>query len=72
LPINAHPAAGDQVVHVGMVEKVAGPGMEYAHHPDLPAHKSWISGQFLGCLGRSTKEQVIDQLLVVAGELAQL
>ena len=72
ISIIAYPAARDQIVHVGMVEQVAGPGMEYAHHPDLPAHKSWISGQFLGCLGRSTKEQVVDQLLIVAGELAQL
>lgn len=71
ISIIAYPAAGDQIVHVGMVEEVAGPGMQYAHHPDLPAHKSWISGQFLGRLGRSTEEQVVNQLLIVAGNLAQ-
>ena len=71
LSVAPYSATGDQIVDVGMVEQVAGPGVEYTYHADLPAHKFWISGQFLGCLGRSTKEQVVDQLLVVAGEQAQ-
>ena len=58
-------------MHVRMVEQVACPGVQHAHHPDLAAHKAWISGQLLGCLGRSAEEQVVDQLLVLAGEQAQ-
>jgi len=54
-----------------MVEQVAGPGVEHAYHADLRAHKAWISGQLLGCLGGSAEKQVVEQLLVVAGELAQ-
>ena len=72
LSIAVHSAAGCQVMHVGMVEQVAGPGMEHTYHPDLPAYKSWISGQSLGGLRRSAKEQVVNQLLVTAGDLAQL
>jgi len=71
MSIVAHTAAGSQVVNVGMVEQVTAPGVEYAHHPDLAAYPFWISGQFLGCLSRSAKEQVVDQLLVTAGDLAQ-
>ncbi len=71
IAIASHAAAGDQIVDVGMVDQVAGPGMQYAQHPDLPAHKPWVPGQLLGGLGRSAEEQVVDQLLVLAGELAQ-
>jgi hypothetical protein len=72
LPIARHPAAGDQVVDVGMVEQVAGPGVEHTYHANLPTHKAGISGQLLGSLGGSAEKQVVDQLLVVASELAQL
>ena len=71
ISIIAYPAAGHQIVDMGMVEQVAGPAMHHTYHSNLPAHKSWIPGQFLGCLGRSAEEQVVDQLLVVAGNLAQ-
>ena len=70
IAIASHAAAGDQIVDVGMVGQVAGPGMQYAQHPDLSAHKPWVSGQLLGGLGGSAEEQVVDQLLVLAGELA--
>ena len=71
ISIIAYPAAGYQIVDMGMVEQVAGPGMHHTYHSNLPAHKSWIPGQFLGCLGRSAEEQAVDQLLVTAGDLAQ-
>ena len=71
LPITAYPAAGSQVMHVGMVEQVAGPGVQHAYHANLPAHKAWIFCQLLGCPGGSAEEQVVDQLLVLAGNLAQ-
>ncbi len=71
-PILVHTAAGSQVVDVGMVDQFAGPGMQHTQHADLPAHKAWIPGQFLGCLCGSTKEQVVEQLLVASGDLAQL
>ena len=70
LSIVAHPTARNQVMHMRMVEQVAGPGMQHADHSNLAAHKSWISGQFLGCLGRSAEEQAVDQLLILAGDLA--
>jgi len=70
-PIAIDPAAGSEIVDMGMVEEVAGPGVEHAYHADLPAHKAWISGQLLGCLGRSAKQQVVDQLLISTGEQAQ-
>jgi len=58
-------------MHVGVVEQVAAPGMQYTYHPNLSAHKAWVSSQLLGCLGGSAEEQIVDQFLVLAGDLAQ-
>ena len=72
LPIATQPTAGHQVMHMGMVRQVACPGMQHAHQPDLPTHKTRISGQLLCCQSRSAEEQTVDQLLVLAGEFTQL
>jgi len=58
-------------MHMGVVDQVACPGMQYTHQPDLPTHKARILGQLLGGLSRSAEKQVVDQLLVLAGEQAQ-
>ncbi len=54
-----------------MIGQVASPGMQDADQAELSADKTRIFRQKLGCICRSTKEQVIDKRLVTAGEWAQ-
>ena len=58
-------------MHVGMVDELAGPGMQDAHHPNLATHKARIMGKLLGGLCGSPKQQVVHALLVLAGKLAK-
>ena len=55
-----------------MVEELAGPGVEYADHPEAGADEPWILSQLLQGRGGSAKEQVVDRLLIAARERAQL
>ena len=70
-PVTAQSTTRGQVMHMGVVDQVAGPGVQYTHQPDLPTHKARVLGQLLGSLSRSAKEQVVEQFLVLAGDLAQ-
>ena len=45
--LGREPPSGDDVMHVGMVAQIAGPGMEHPHHPDPAADEPWIQRQFL-------------------------
>ncbi len=54
-----------------MVGQVASPGMQYPDQAELSADKTRILGQKLGCICRSTEEQVIDKSLVRAGDRVQ-
>ena len=38
-------AAGDDVMDVGMIEELAGPGMEHADHAEAGADEARILGQ---------------------------
>ena len=60
--------AGDQRVHVNMVAHVPLPGMQRSHHADLSAQPPGIQGQGLQRLGGGPEEEIIDQLLMGAGE----
>lgn len=53
---------------VGMISQVAGPGMQNANHANITAQKARIVRQLLRRLGRSAKEQVVEQPLMAAGE----
>ena len=66
------PARGRQVMHVGMVGQLAGPGMQDAHQPDLATHKARIASELLGSLCGSPEQQVVNAFLVLAGKLAEL
>jgi len=35
-------AAGDEVMDVGMIEELAGPGMQYSDHAQAGADEPWI------------------------------
>src|SRR6266508_3097671 len=63
---------GHEVVHVRMVVQLAGPGMQDTHHPNLATHKARIAGEVLGGLCGSPKQQVVNELLVLASNLAEL
>ena len=68
--IGGHPTGGDEIVNVRMVGQVASPGMQDTDQAELSADKTGILSQKLCCSCRSTKEQVIDKVLVTAGEWA--
>ena len=57
-------AAGDEVMHMGMIEELAGPGVEHAHHAEAAAHEAWVLGQLQQGGRGSAKEQVIARLLL--------
>lgn len=53
---------------MGMIEELAGPGVEYAHHAGTTSHEAWVLSQKLQSCGGSAKEQIVDQLLMAAGD----
>jgi len=71
LPVRSQGTTGDQVVDMGVISQVAGPGMEYAQHPDLSAEMARVLSECLCGFRRSLEEQVVVELLVAAGGLAQ-
>jgi hypothetical protein len=58
--------AGDEVMDVGMVEELAGPGVEHADHTWTTSNEPWVLSQLLESCGGSAQEQIVDQLLMVA------
>src|SRR5438552_17279501 len=65
-------AAGDDVMEVGMIEELAGPGVEHADHAQTTADEARVLSQLLESSGGSAKEQIVDQLLMAASQSAQL
>ena len=59
--------AGYDEVDMGMVAQVALPGMQSPHHTDVATDEPGIFGQFLQCRGRGREQQVVERLLVRAG-----
>src|SRR5712691_12959306 len=55
-----------------MIEELAGPGVEYSDHAEVGADEPRVLSQLLQSSGGSAKEQIVDQLLMAAGERAQL
>ena len=55
-----------------MIEELAGPGVQHADHAQTGADEAWVLGQLLQGCGGSAKEQVVDRLLMAAGQGAQL
>ena len=56
---------------MGMIGELACPGMQDAHQPNLATHKARIMGELLGGLCGSPKQQIVNELLVLAGKLAE-
>jgi hypothetical protein len=44
------------------------PGVEHPDHADLPAHPVRVAGERLDGVGRGLKQQVVEELLVGAGD----
>lgn len=59
-------------MHVRMVGQRTGPGVQHAHQPDLASHETRIACQLLSGLGRRAEQQIIDDLLVLAGDETDL
>ena len=59
-------------MNVRMIDELAGPGVQHAQQADSAADEARVLGQFQQRRGGSAKEQVVDQLLITAGEGAQL
>ena len=67
LAIGGQPPARDEVMDVGMITQVAGPGLQDAQQANLTADKAGVLGEFLQGRGGGLKQQVINQALVTAG-----
>jgi hypothetical protein len=57
----------DDVMNVGMIAQVAGPGLEHADQAHSTADESGIKSELQQSLRRGAKEQVVDGLLMGAG-----
>jgi hypothetical protein len=71
-PIRVQAAAWGKVVHMRMIDQVAGPGVQDTDQPDLSADITRIKRKFLSSLGRSLKEQRIESLLIRTDQITQL
>jgi hypothetical protein len=47
LTVRRQPSPRHQKMEMGMITHIPGPGLQYPHQPDLPAHKTLIPGQLL-------------------------
>ena len=47
LTIRCESTTGHQEVHVGVIAQVTGPGLEEAHHANLPPDKAGVQRQLL-------------------------
>src|SRR5438552_12642864 len=59
-------------MNVGMIEELAGPGMQYSNQAHTTSNEPWVLGQLQQGRGGSAKEQVVDRLLMAAGDRSQL
>jgi hypothetical protein len=71
LAIGREAASGHQIVDMGMVVEIARPGLEDADEAELGTDKARVTSELLqGCRG-SAEQEIVNQLLVAAGELSQ-
>jgi len=69
---SSQPTAGDDVVHVGVIAELAGPGMQYSDQAQLSADEPWVLSQLLEGGSGSAEEQIVDCFLIAPGNRAQL
>jgi hypothetical protein len=69
--VQTKPAAGDQVMDVGMKNECARPGVQHAQHAQLRAQPSGIGRQILQPSGAGGKEQIEHDLLVATDQPPQ-
>src|SRR3954464_10263216 len=55
-----------------VVQHCPGPGMQYSHQSRLGAQPLWIGAEFLNACGRSIEQEPVQELLMGAGQRAQL
>ena len=72
LPIRMQASARGEVVHMRMIDQIAGPGMKDTDQTDLSANITRVKCQFLRGFGRSLKEQGIQRFLIGSYQIAQL
>jgi hypothetical protein len=71
LSIGGEAASGHQIMDMGMVVEITGPGLEDTDEAELATHPTGVEGELLqGCRG-STEQEIVNQLLVAAGKFSQ-
>jgi len=65
--ILGEPSAGEHAMHMGMSEQRLPPGVQNRKKSDLGAEVFGISGDLQKGLGRSPKQQAVNQSLIVQG-----
>jgi hypothetical protein len=68
--IRCHSPGRNKVMRVRMVGQVTPPSVESPNHADLPAVEARVAGRELPGCGRGAIEQVVDEDLVAADNLA--
>jgi len=71
LGIGGEPASGHQIMDMGMVVEIAGPGLEDTDEAELATHPTGVEGELLQSRRGSTEQEIVNQLLVAAGEFSQ-
>ncbi len=54
----SQPAAGDYVMHVRMIEELAGPGVKHADHAQAGADEPWVLSQLLQAAEEARKSRL--------------
>lgn len=60
-----------QIMDVGMLAQITGPGLQHADHADLAANEAWVACAVLEGGGRGPKKERIDLLLMALGNFSQ-
>jgi hypothetical protein len=71
LGIGGEAASGHQIMDMGMVVEIAGPGLEDTEEAELATHPTGVEGELLQSRRGSTEQEIVNQLLVAAGEFSQ-
>jgi len=70
LGIGGEAAGGHQIMDMGMVVEIAGPSLEDTDEAELATDPTGIEGQLLEGRRGSAEQEIVNQLLVAAGELS--
>src|SRR4051794_25294579 len=62
----------NQVVNVRVVAQLARPGLQHAHHPDLPTQEARVGRQLLQGCRRTPKQKRVQLRLVLTSEGTKL